>query len=250
MTSEASAPSPRTAFVWVWLPGAVDPVVAGRLDARGFAFLFTYGRSYLERAGAVPLYLPELPLGRGSIEPLDGLSIASCLRDAGPDAWGQRVILARHRRGSTAGADTAELDQLTYLLESGSDRIGALDFQTSATDHVPRVETASLTELQEAATALEEGRRLPEVLETALVRARRWAVLGPRSSSRTVGGAGSRSCPPAVTSTRWSGPRPWAWSSPAASGWRCRRPASCGPWAGTCCSSNASTARACPGSGG
>jgi serine/threonine-protein kinase HipA len=30
MTSE-----PRQAFVWVWLPGAADPVVAGRLDTAG-----------------------------------------------------------------------------------------------------------------------------------------------------------------------------------------------------------------------
>jgi len=31
MSSEA----PREAYVWVWLPGAFEPVVAGRLDERG-----------------------------------------------------------------------------------------------------------------------------------------------------------------------------------------------------------------------
>jgi serine/threonine-protein kinase HipA len=30
MTSE-----PREAFVWIWLPGAAEPVVAGRLDRVG-----------------------------------------------------------------------------------------------------------------------------------------------------------------------------------------------------------------------
>ena len=50
MTSE-----PKQAFVWVWLPGATDPVVAGRLDAIGEIVTFTYGRSYLDRDGAIPL---------------------------------------------------------------------------------------------------------------------------------------------------------------------------------------------------
>jgi HipA-like C-terminal domain len=40
--------------------------------------------------------------------------------DAGPDAWGQRVIL-NHRVGRDA-MDTADLGTLTYLLDSGSDR--------------------------------------------------------------------------------------------------------------------------------
>ena len=89
MTSE-----PTEAFVWIWPPGAVDPVVAGRLDVVGDLIPFTYGRSYLERDERVALYLPELPLRRGQIMPLAG-SIAGCIADAGPDAWGQRVILNR-----------------------------------------------------------------------------------------------------------------------------------------------------------
>ena len=62
MTSE-----PEVAFVWVWLPGAVEPVIAGRLDPVGPTVTFTYGQSYLEREDAMPLYLPELPLKRGAI---------------------------------------------------------------------------------------------------------------------------------------------------------------------------------------
>src|SRR5215212_9665847 len=144
MTSE-----PRQAFVWVWLPGAADPVVAGRLDAVGEMLTFTYGRSYLAREEAIPLYLPEIPLQRGRIAPLTG-DVAGCIADAGPDAWGQRVIL-NHRVGASGDA-TADLHRLTYLLESGSDRIGALDFQASATDYVPREgDQASLEELARAA---------------------------------------------------------------------------------------------------
>ena len=43
-----------------------------------------------------------------------------------------RVILNKTMAISCADADTAELSELTYLLESGSDRIGALAFQRSS----------------------------------------------------------------------------------------------------------------------
>ena len=46
------------AFVWVWLPGRSEPVVAGRLDLVGDVVTFIYGRSYLERPERVPLFLP------------------------------------------------------------------------------------------------------------------------------------------------------------------------------------------------
>jgi serine/threonine-protein kinase HipA len=165
MTSE-----PGEAFVWVWLPGAVDPVVAGRLDVIGGAIAFTYGRSYLERDERIPLYLPELPLRRGRIAPLVG-TIAGCIADSGPDAWGQRVIL-NHRIGRGA-EDTGELSQLTYLLDSGSDRIGALDFQTSATEYVPRsrgeAQLSELASLAKSAQKVEEGIPLSPALDQALL---------------------------------------------------------------------------------
>lgn len=156
-------------FVWRWLPGATDPVVAGelRFDERGRQ-RFVYGRSYLERTAAEALYPPELPLRRGIHEPVGGLGHFSCLRDAAPDAWGRRVIESRvfGRSGDKAGI---ELDEASYLLESGSDRIGALDFQESGSDYAPRnLESASLADLQEAAELLAAGRPIPPDLEEAL----------------------------------------------------------------------------------
>ena len=35
------------AYVWVCLPGATQPVVAGVLNRDGDRFIFNYGRSYL-----------------------------------------------------------------------------------------------------------------------------------------------------------------------------------------------------------
>jgi serine/threonine-protein kinase HipA len=159
---------PELAFVWIWLPGASEPVIAGRLD-RGDAGIisFTYGQSYLARENAIPIYVPELPLQRGPIEPVAG-DIAGCIADAAPDSWGQRVIL-----NEIVGADaldTADLGILTYLLESGSDRTGALDFQTSASDYVPRhTEEAPLDELARSTDLVEKGIPLSPGLNRALL---------------------------------------------------------------------------------
>lgn len=162
---------PRTAFVWTWLPGAGEPVVAGRIDADGPMHTFTYARSYRERGDAVPLYEPELPLVPGTLRPAGGLTVAGCLRDCGPDSWGQRVILARHIGHLTDASDVSELSLLTYLLESGSDRIGGLDFQVSAREYVPRAtSSATLEQLMAAAADIEAGRMLPLPLAEALTR--------------------------------------------------------------------------------
>ena len=65
--------------------------------------------------------------------------------------------------------DTAQLDELTFMLESGSDRIGALDFQQSATEYVPRLSaTVPLAELLESAERVEKGVPLTTELDQAL----------------------------------------------------------------------------------
>jgi len=160
------------AFVWIWLPGETEPVVAGRLYADGGSpqlLVFNYGKSYLERDDAIPIYLPELPLRAGELLLPDGLTMPSSIRDAAPDAWGRRVILNRKFGVKGAAIDETEISELGFLLESGSDRIGALDFQRSPTDYVPRSpKNASLEELTQAAERVEKGIPLTPELEQAL----------------------------------------------------------------------------------
>lgn len=157
------------AFVWVWLPGATDPVVAGRLDKDGERLLFTYGASYRRRGNAISIYDPELPLKEGVIAPLSGLQMASCIRDGSPDAWGRRVIINKLTGKRPDAAGVPEISELTFLLQSGSDRIGALDFQASATEYVPRLAAqASLDELMEAAALIEKGVPLTPALDQAI----------------------------------------------------------------------------------
>lgn len=167
MTSDRKTPD--SAFVWVWLPGETDPVVAGRITMEGGRYIFNYGASYLDRKNAIPLYEPELPLKRGRIDPLPNMEMASCLRDGSPDAWGRRVIINRLVGPKAADQGAGELNELTYLLESGSDRIGALDFQGSASEYVPRLSAqASYQELLEAAERVEKGLPLTPVLDQAI----------------------------------------------------------------------------------
>ena len=161
--------TPGHAFVWVWLPGASDPVVAGRLDVAGDQLAFTYGRSYLARAGAISLFTPELPLRAGRALPAPDRDTFGCIRDAAPDAWGQRVILSRLAGRLTADSDTGSLPMLTYLLEASSDRIGALDFQGGAEHYVPRQGAATLQDMLAAADLLQAGQAIPAELEPALL---------------------------------------------------------------------------------
>jgi serine/threonine-protein kinase HipA len=157
------------AYLWIWLPNEPAPVVAGLLTKIGEQLLFNYGKSYLLRKNAIAIYDPELPLQGGDIPLREGLSMPSCIRDASPDAWGRRVLV--NRKLGLKGQDAAqvELDELTYLLESGSDRIGALDFQFSATEYLPRVsDQASLEELMQSAERVEKGIPLQPDLDQAL----------------------------------------------------------------------------------
>lgn len=163
----------KEAFVWIWLPHETEPVVAGRLEFDNGNILFNYGKSYLNRVGdgkpVIAIYEPELPLKAGVLPLPDGLAMPGCIRDAAPDAWGRRVIINKKLGLKGAGTDTAELDELTYLLESGSDRIGALDFQRSPTEYVPRyANNVSMEELIESAKRVEKGVPLTPELDQAL----------------------------------------------------------------------------------
>ncbi len=169
MTSDANTMYSE-AYVWVWLPDAAEPVVAGLLTKQGSQLVFNYGRSYLARPDAISLYAPELPLQPGVIPLIPGLSMPSCLRDASPDAWGRRVLINRKLGLKGVESDAVELDELTYLLESGSDRIGALDFQQSPSRYMPRqAHQLSLEELLTAAEKVEQGVSLSPELAQALL---------------------------------------------------------------------------------
>ena len=165
----------KEAYVWLWLPGEVEPVVAGLLARDGKNLVFNYGKSYLARENRLAIYTPELPLQSGALPLMKGLSLPSCLRDASPDAWGRRVLMYKH----TLDKNADDLDELTCMLESDSNRAGALDFQQSATEYIPRLSPpVSLEQLQASTEMITNG--LPLSPELAMVLQHGTAIGGAR----------------------------------------------------------------------
>jgi serine/threonine-protein kinase HipA len=170
--------SPRTSdtqvFVWVFLPGATKPVVAGVVAPAqaGRGLTFQYGSSYLVRSDAIALG-PDLKLGADVHIPHPEWGMPLTIRDAMPDSWGQKVI--QH----TLGVDSeTKVPDLRMMLASGSDRVGALDFQASSDTYVPRTGRASLKLLADGAAMIQEGEDLTGELRQAV-----------RNSMATPGGA-------------------------------------------------------------
>lgn len=152
------------AFVWMFPEGRDEPVVAGVMfpssTAKGMSF--QYARSYVE-GGGVALG-PDLPVERGvAYPPVPGLDMPFTIRDAMPDNWGRQVI------NRQVGVDLEDvLPDLRYMLESGSDRVGALDFQASATDYVPRSGGGRLKTVAEAAVAIDDDAPAGPDLDAAI----------------------------------------------------------------------------------
>lgn len=128
---------------------------------------YAYGQRYIDRSGAlevdpVSLSLKDREAVRGKrIFPDGGLPFFGGIRDAAPDAWGRRVIEAKLK------APANSLPESAYLLEAGSERVGALDvradLQSGLRDgHVPM---ADVRYLLEAAERIEAGLPIPAHLE-------------------------------------------------------------------------------------
>lgn len=127
---------------------------------------FAYGTRYLDRHHAievdpVSLTLDDKNLVRHKeLVPINGLPLFGGLRDAAPDAWGRRVIEAKFKVPANS------LDESTYLVEAGSDRVGALDVRESLTAEASkRVSSVqSLPYLLEATERIELGEPIPSRL--------------------------------------------------------------------------------------
>jgi serine/threonine-protein kinase HipA len=146
--------SVQECFVYITLPGSVEPVTAGRFELQADRTgtpvgRFVYGRSYLERKGAMEFDPIELRLSPRRYETIALGGVFGALRDAGPDYWGRRII-EKH-------AGKPQLGELDYLLQTADDRAGALGFGLNREPPAPRRsfnQTLDLQLLQETADAV------------------------------------------------------------------------------------------------
>ena len=128
---------------------------------------FAYGLLYLDRPNAIEVDPVSLSIShkqsikKKKILPSSGLRMFGGIRDAAPDAWGRRVIEAKLK------VPVNSLPESTYLLEAGSNRIGALDVRPNinAPTRYSRQSVTDLQYLMEAAERIEEGAAIPAKLE-------------------------------------------------------------------------------------
>ncbi|MDH6420352.1 serine/threonine-protein kinase HipA [Polynucleobacter sphagniphilus] len=102
------------------------------------------------------------------------------IRDAAPDSWGRRVIEARLKVPANSLAES------TYLLEAGSDRVGALDIRL-ALDQEERPAHESIHNLSyvlEGAEKIEAGLPVSESLSRILIVGSGLGGMRPKASVR------------------------------------------------------------------
>lgn len=154
MTSE------HEAYIYIQLPGTLETVAAALLRVQTLPDgtqigRFRYGDRYLQRQEAVALDPFQLPLAKKVFEFTQLKGIPGAVRDAGPDAWGRRVIEHRLERSA------ADLQEIDYLLHGPQDGAGYLSFGLKAEPPAPKRQynrTHQLAELIAATQAIEEGR--------------------------------------------------------------------------------------------
>lgn len=170
MTSEsknhpyAKPPTSVAVFAHVADRGKHEFVPAGLLEHidKGRDATFTYGTRYLRRPHSVEIDPVALPLagevGGVAREVPSGLEQFGGIRDAAPDAWGRRVI---ENKLKVAGAD---LPEIAYLLEAGSDRVGAVDVRLSLTTPPTRPTNSvlDLERMMEVADKIESNENVPD----------------------------------------------------------------------------------------
>lgn len=112
------------AYVFIYLPGEVSPIVAGRFEFDGSAATavgrFVYGESYLHNPLALPLDPVALPLREQLFTTTLSSGLFGIIRDAIPDEWGRHVATKLYGSKFQQPFD--------YLWLPSSDRIGALAF--------------------------------------------------------------------------------------------------------------------------
>lgn len=140
-TATRAAQAARSLWVWMYLAGRTTPVLCGRFDlettaANQLVGAFVYGKSYLERRDALAIDPVLLPLEEKKFQTTALNGWFSALLDAGPDAWGKRII------EKAVGTQ----DQRGYLLHARGQTVGALGFSNDrGTPPTPSFSTTPAT---------------------------------------------------------------------------------------------------------
>lgn len=169
-----------------FVPAGVLTLTQGPRDVEASTFI--YGTRYLERPGRIEIDPVSLaldgPVQGVELQPANQLRQFGGIRDAAPDAWGRRVIESRLK------APANSLPESRYLLEAGSERVGALDMRrqldSPADDGVAPVR--DLQYMLEAAECVEAGEDVPAGLRDYLGSGATAGGARPKSTVRDADG--------------------------------------------------------------
>jgi serine/threonine-protein kinase HipA len=120
-----------------------SPVICGlfQLDTQKQVGFFNYGQSYLQRTDAFALDPIHLPLQKGVVSTKVNKGVFGVLNDAGPDAWGKKVMQSLHK--------TKPSNMVEYLVAGTGEGVGCLRFSLSRTASKPKVARNKLDSLEE-----------------------------------------------------------------------------------------------------
>jgi serine/threonine-protein kinase HipA len=146
----------KNLYVFIYLPGEVTAVPAGRFDHDDDAGVgrFAYGRRYLDRPEAIAVDAVALPLGAQPVPVATNGGLYGAFRDASPDFWGRLVIASGLRCPPEA------LTEVDYLLHANATRVGNLDFRFALDAAEPQLAPPTFQDMEDlaiAASDLEAG---------------------------------------------------------------------------------------------
>ena len=129
---------------YVFIDGLeAEPIICGlfKLNTAQRKGSFVYGKSYLAHPKAFAIDPLRLPLTDHTITNTLNKGVFGVLADAGPDAWGKKLILGLHT--------TKPQNDLEYLLAGSGYGVGAITFSLSKTAAKPKHNKNSMTQLSQ-----------------------------------------------------------------------------------------------------
>lgn len=165
----------RIAAVHVWLPGAGDPVLAGEFEHESGATAigrFRYADEYI--AAKHPALAPDLPT-RAKIPPVvGGAGIYPLFLDAGPDAWGRRLLARRLGR---------DVDPFEALIQCPTDGVGNIALGPLTAE---RLRVLTVDEFLALLTDIAAGQPVRSIIEQQVLEAFQGTSLGGAKPKLTV----------------------------------------------------------------
>jgi len=168
-------------FVFIYLPGQIEALPAGKLSFGYDSVAFAYGNRYLQNPSRIPVDPILLPLAEpGRVISMEPEKMGT-IRDSSPDFWGRRVI--EYARGRES------LPEIDYYLGENACRTGNLDFRLKSSSPEsafgpPGI--VAIEDLMAAAEAIEKDLPLASIHQDVLKLLEQGSSIGGARPKTTI----------------------------------------------------------------